>query len=162
MDLLKLFSLQRVLDERIESAHHVQPEEIFEKKLLALLVEIGELANETRCFKFWSTKPPAAKERILDEYADGLHFILSLGLLPGYENQVKIGPSILTGDLTAQFTQLYRVVHAFKETRSLADYQLLLSCYVGLTKALGFTEAETEAAYLLKNEVNHERQESGY
>lgn len=48
--------------------------------MLALLVEIGELANETRCFKYWSNKPASEREVILEEYVDGLHFILSIGI----------------------------------------------------------------------------------
>ena len=44
---------------------------------MALLVE-RELANETRSFKFWSTKGPSANEIILEEYVDSIHFLLSL------------------------------------------------------------------------------------
>ena len=53
---------------------------IVKRKMLALLVEIGELANETRCFKYWSNKPASEREVILEEYVDGLHFILSIGI----------------------------------------------------------------------------------
>lgn len=55
MNLQKLFDLQRQLDERIEKEHPRQPgEDRLAKKNLALLVELGELANEWRGFKFWS------------------------------------------------------------------------------------------------------------
>jgi len=55
MNLKKLFDLQRQLDERIEQEHPRHPrEDRLEKKILALMVEIGELANEWRGFKFWS------------------------------------------------------------------------------------------------------------
>lgn len=49
------------------------------ERLLAMIVEISELANATRCFKYWSLKPAEPKERLIDEYADCLHFLLSLG-----------------------------------------------------------------------------------
>lgn len=49
-----------------------------EKRLLALLVELHELANETKCFKFWSSKPVGNREKVLMEYVDVLHFILSI------------------------------------------------------------------------------------
>ena len=48
-------------------------------RLLALFVEVGEFANATRCFKYWSKKPSESKERLLDEYVDMLHFWLSIG-----------------------------------------------------------------------------------
>ena len=48
-------------------------------RIMALQVEVSELANATRCFKYWSRKPPENKERILSEYADIFHFLLSVG-----------------------------------------------------------------------------------
>ncbi|WP_077616867.1 dUTP diphosphatase [Caenibacillus caldisaponilyticus] len=55
MNLKKLFKLQAELDRRIEAEHPRQPgEDRLAKKVLALLVELGELANEWRGFKFWS------------------------------------------------------------------------------------------------------------
>ncbi|MEH7240344.1 dUTP diphosphatase, partial [Bacillus sp. JJ269] len=48
MDLLQLFKLQKELDDRIAKEHDLQPKKLLKEKMLALLVEIGELANETR------------------------------------------------------------------------------------------------------------------
>ena len=65
--------------------------------MLALLVEIGELANETRSFKFWSVKPASEKKIILEEFVDGIHFILSLGIECGFHKQpleLKAEPSV--------------------------------------------------------------------
>ena len=52
MDLQKLFSIQKNLDDRILKLHNLQATPLLPKKLLALQVELGELANETRCFKY--------------------------------------------------------------------------------------------------------------
>lgn len=55
MNLSKLFEIQRNLDDHIEREHPRQlGEERLAKKILALQVELGELANEWRGFKFWS------------------------------------------------------------------------------------------------------------
>jgi dimeric dUTPase (all-alpha-NTP-PPase superfamily) len=55
MNLAKLFELQRRLDEHIEREHPRQEgEDRLAKKILALMVELGELANEHRGFKYWS------------------------------------------------------------------------------------------------------------
>ena len=43
--------------------------EMVKKNKLELLVEIGELANETRFFKYWSNKP-MDMELVKGEYAD--------------------------------------------------------------------------------------------
>ncbi|MGE7932139.1 dUTP diphosphatase [Viridibacillus arvi] len=55
MNLTKLFEAQAVLDSDIELHHPVEDgEDRLSKKILALLVELGECANEWRGFKFWS------------------------------------------------------------------------------------------------------------
>jgi dimeric dUTPase (all-alpha-NTP-PPase superfamily) len=42
------------------------------------------------------------------------------------------------------------------------SYLYLLDVYIGLGEMLGFTQAEIEQAYIAKNEVNHDRQNTGY
>lgn len=55
MYLAKLFEMQRKLDAHIEKEHPRQEgEDRLAKKILALKVELGELAQEWRGFKFWS------------------------------------------------------------------------------------------------------------
>ena len=55
MNLAKLFEMQRQLDEHIEKEHPRQEgEDRLAKKILALQVELGELANCWRGFKYWS------------------------------------------------------------------------------------------------------------
>lgn len=57
MNLTKLFEAQALLDADIVKRHPVQEgEDRLSKKILALLVELGECANEFRGFKFWSNK----------------------------------------------------------------------------------------------------------
>lgn len=60
MNLQKLFEAQAELDAFIEQQHPTQEgENRLEKKVLALLVELGECANEWRGFKFWSNRQTA-------------------------------------------------------------------------------------------------------
>jgi dimeric dUTPase (all-alpha-NTP-PPase superfamily) len=157
-----LFQLQKKLDERIHRKHDLQNENLIEKKILALFVEIGELANETRCFKFWSTKPASDKEKILEEFIDGLHFILSLGLEFDYASQVnntKVQPQHSLND---QFLLVFDTVSLFRKTPTLENYQQLFHQYLELGLILGFSEEEVERAYMEKNEVNHHRQTQNY
>jgi dimeric dUTPase (all-alpha-NTP-PPase superfamily) len=48
-DILKL---QSKLDATIHNKHHVNYKSVYEELKLALLVELGELANEVKSFKF--------------------------------------------------------------------------------------------------------------
>ncbi|MFT9495844.1 dUTP diphosphatase [Anaerosolibacter sp.] len=89
MTLKQLFDMQRKLDEVIVAmadvnADGLEPADFLGDRLLALHVEVSELANATRCFKYWSSKAPEKKEVLLDEYADILHFFLSVGLALGF------------------------------------------------------------------------------
>lgn len=105
MNLQRLFELQRQLDERIVKEHRLEGQDLLPKKILALQVELGELANCWRGFKFWSKDQEPRYEKVeikvhgydgpgpdtrasieqyqtyplLEEYVDCLHFILSIG-----------------------------------------------------------------------------------
>ena len=73
MNLSKLFEMQRELDARIEREHpRKENEDRLAKKILALLVELGELCNCWRGFKFWShdQKPRRAVYEFC-EYCEG-------------------------------------------------------------------------------------------
>lgn len=158
-----LFTMQQQLDQRIETEHGLENEDLFRKKVMALLVELGELANETRCFKFWSTKPSKEDEVILEEYVDGLHFILSLGLEKEYRYMGQVEQQETGEDsLTEQFHKVFGEVHLFQESPTEMHYQQLFKMFIDLGVKLGFSEQSIQDAYFQKNEVNHQRQEDGY
>ncbi|SFP71776.1 dUTP diphosphatase [Salibacterium halotolerans] len=157
----QLFAIQRELDERILKEHNLNRGEIHAEKMLALLVEIGELANETRCFKYWSKKPASDRDVIAEEYVDGLHFILSLGLDGGWEEVPEAGGNPGAG-VTEQFHRVYETALSLKETFSKEYFLDLFEAYITLGYKLGFSKEDMEAAYLQKNEANHQRQEEGY
>jgi dimeric dUTPase (all-alpha-NTP-PPase superfamily) len=54
MNLQKLIKIQDRLDQHIIKEKGLQGQDLLPKKILALQVELGELANEARFFKFWS------------------------------------------------------------------------------------------------------------
>ncbi|WP_243386096.1 dUTP diphosphatase [Bacillus kexueae] len=162
MDVQKLFDLQYVLDNHIETKHQLQHESLLKRKVLAFLVELGELANETRCFKFWSVKPPSEKEIILEEYVDGLHFLLSIGLelnLQDVSFSIEEDKKI---DLTDHFLNLFQAISEVDEHTTLNQYKALFTQYIQLGLALEFSVQNIYDAYISKNEVNHERQNQGY
>lgn len=162
VNLAKLFMMQKELDTKIETQHQLQQEMLFDRKILALLVEVGELANETRCFKFWSVKPPASIDVILEEYVDGIHFILSLGLEIDIEPTIHFENKQDKRNVTEQFLYVYQSITLFKDERSISMYKNMFEEYLFLGELLGFSSAQIEKAYVSKNEVNHERQKQGY
>ncbi|WP_114569982.1 dUTP diphosphatase [Exiguobacterium flavidum] len=160
MDWVTLFEMQDQLDKRIQAEHGLNGNQ-FDDRLLALLVELGELANETRCFKFWSRKGPAPQETILEEYVDGVHFLLSLGLALNLErSSFDEGDAYLTA--TDGFLDVYNKTNVFAISRTEQSYETLMGAFLALGATLGFTQEMIFEAYVSKNEANHVRQDSGY
>lgn len=83
MEIKELLEKQKELGNTlIENQHKREPNnpiggnELLTDTLLGLGVEVSELAQATRCFKYWSTKGSEPRERILEEYADVFHMML--------------------------------------------------------------------------------------
>lgn len=160
MKFKQLFEMQRELDAFIERTQNVT-KDVFEDKSLALLVELAELANETRCFKFWSTKGPSEREVILEEFVDSIHFMLSLGNMRNFT--LEHWPIVeKKSELTPAFISSTHAVLTFLNEQTLVNYEALWHAYSILAYNLGFTEGDIVEAYKAKNEKNYERQRSGY
>lgn len=168
MELKELFEMQRKLDEHIIKEKGLEGQDLMNNKILALHVELGELANETRCFKHWSNKGPSPKERILEEYADCLHFILSIGLSLGMDWRLQDGynANIYSTNITKQFNGIFEYITELEAYLGVnlieVIYLHLVENFLGLGTLLGFTEEIIVQAYKDKNKVNHARQENGY
>lgn len=163
MNLSKLFELQHNLDIRILKEHNLYDQPLFSKKILALQVEISELANETRCFKFWSNKGPSLKEKILEEYVDCLHFILSLGLEKKFSKDIiDVQLREDESELTKRFINIYVDINDFIVCPTLDNYKTLFEDFLSLGASLGFSLTDVEEAYFAKNKINHVRQDTGY
>ena len=161
MNWEELFKLQMGLDKKIVEQHNLQGKSLVSEKILALQVELGELANETRCFKYWSTKKPSSKEIILEEYVDCIHFLLSLGLEFHYTD-IPIKICALDSKITEQFINIYIDLNDFTICSSKDNYLTLFEDLLCLGTALDFSEEDIFNHYCKKNDVNHERQASDY
>ncbi len=161
LKLEKLFTMQKELDAFIQN-NRVEKTDVFQEKGLALLVELSELANETRSFKFWSTKGPSAREVILEEYVDSIHFMLSLGIEKGFDNLEKWPIEEVSGDLTAVFLKTTESIIFFLNELSMEAYKKVWIHYGAIAKHLKFDPEEIIAAYISKNEENYKRQKEGY
>lgn len=161
MNIQKLFKIQKELDQRIIENHNLHGKDLILDKILALEVELGELANETKCFKFWSFKDSSPKNVVLEEYVDCLHFILSIGLEKGFEEEsfiIKDYPRTVV----EQFQEVFQRSTIFNRSMSRENYLELFNSFLTLGKKLGFSWRDMEVGYLMKNEINHKRQEEGY
>lgn len=157
----ELFALQDILQQRILKEHNLTQAETMQRRYLALLVELGELANETRCFKYWSRKGPSEKAIVLEEYVDGIHFLLCLGL------DLQTTPETVCAkgtqkDLSTLFMDVYGAICELRSHPSASLYHEVFSLYVWLGECLGFTNEDICNSYFMKNKENHHRQDVNY
>lgn len=196
MNLQKLFETQKVLRERFEKEHPIQEgENRFEKKVLALLVEIGECANEQRSWKYWSNdqvpriwantcvyclyggmksccgcEGKKYKNKVLEEYVDGFHLVLELGIELGLSENLLLANIQEGWKVEELFIEIYALVVKLNTSKGFGagkavlkiNYEDLMDHYIGLGEKLGFTWEQIEQAYFEKNKINHQRQEAGY
>jgi dimeric dUTPase (all-alpha-NTP-PPase superfamily) len=174
VNLVKLFEAQRELG-KVGLFAYDGPDR-FNKLVLALLVELGECANEWRGFKFWSKnqKPRTKKARrpymdpedaefynpLLEEYVDGLHFLLELGLEFKVTYFASLLPYLYVRDMSIeqQYNELYADISRITKDR----YITVFSKYLTLGESLGFTPEQIESAYFEKHAENLRRQAAGY
>ena len=160
-DLTDLYIKQRELDEEIAVNHGVSYASTRNKRTLALLVELGEFANTTRTFKYWSNKGSESKERVLDEFADGLHFLLSLGIDQNFVvDSIEVNDDDLS--LTDNLLETYNLTSYFYSHQSLQSYLMMFISYLKALFKISYTWEEAKAAYYTKLKENHVRQETNY
>lgn len=161
IDLEPLFEKQRGLDAHIQANHRLDYASTRHKRILALLVELGELANETRAFKFWSLKAPSPIEKILDEYADGMHFFLSLGIDIGSRKTVY-NVNHPPHDFVNHTLLVYHGIDAMRIAQDVISFEAAFQSYLDMIPLLGATPDDAIAAYYQKLGVNYKRQEEKY
>src|SRR5690625_5238764 len=68
--------MQAELDKKIVKEKGLEGQDLLDKKILALQVELGELANEWRGFKFWSENlVPTLKRKVKCDNCCGFKYI---------------------------------------------------------------------------------------
>jgi dimeric dUTPase (all-alpha-NTP-PPase superfamily) len=124
LDLKDIIEAQQILDKVVHQRHNVTYSKIIEELKLALFVELGELANEVRSFKFWSIKNASEKKVILEEYVDGIHFIGSLSIAHDIKPKFILNDTISIlnkKDLTIAFNRLFKSMEVLNTSSGIKE-----------------------------------------
>lgn len=137
------------------SSFYGNSEDIILKNKLELLVELGELCNESRCFKYW-TKKEVNKELVLYEYADVILMILY------FFNQFDISlneefPIENNLDIIDEFIYLYNTMSKFKDEYNKDVIKDIFVNTLRLGKLLNLNDKEVIDSCLNKININIER-----
>lgn len=72
IDTDKLLAIQEELHDQLVKEHHLENEDLLPNTILALMVEVGEMANEWRGFKHWShDREPRVVKKVRCEECEG-------------------------------------------------------------------------------------------
>ena len=172
LKLIQFKELQRDLDTLIHTNKKIgmvySDEQINKQMRIACWVELGELANEIEFFKYWKGNKRNDKEKQLFEFADVMHFLLSL---MNIEEQKTFDVLDLTDVYIAfkmakkMYPTRYTLTRVFDKIMKNIIYKDYENALIGLCQVmfmLEFDPLELELAYLGKNKVNIKRQNENY
>lgn len=160
MNINQLFIKQAELDKYIYNNIGVTAEEIFEKKIVAFLDELYELANELEFFKYWKKEIVIDRERVIEEYIDVIHFAVGLATDLGVKEYkyIKTQPQ----DLNKLFIGITNLATILAISKSKEHVTSLINNVISLGYQLGLNEEIVLDAYDKKNAENYNRQKVGY
>ncbi len=137
----------------IDKYEHID-KDMYKKNKIELLVEIGELANETKCFKYWTTKSPN-KELVLFEYADCI--IMTLCLYNYLNLELEDIEFNKIEDPCDNFAYLYKLCSEFYFNDNKEILKKILFNLINLGELLNITHEEIVSNTLKKIELDTKR-----
>lgn len=169
---IELAGKQEVLDTKIKKASRVTDLPLRRIELY-YRIELAECLNELKGdFKHWSNKS-MQRESFIEELVDALHFYLSFvnhmikqdGL---FFRDMNLPKAYL--DVINEYSKYQDYIHGVKDltawdiaTDCIGSEQIdrSLGILLSLAEFYGFTEQDIIDTYKRKNDINHERSDSG-
>ena len=154
----EIYDENKRLDDIFERKYH-NDGDLYSKNCLELLVELGEFANETKIFKYWTNKSPE-KDKMLEEYADVITMCLyffhefQIQLKEGYSHAEIDDKIVLINYLYERMTMLLN-----------KDYYVIEDIFgnvLYLGKLFNFKEDEVLQAISDKHEIISKRLNGDY
>jgi dimeric dUTPase (all-alpha-NTP-PPase superfamily) len=164
MELSQLFKIQEIIENQIKNLSDIDEdivgkENIFDLKFLALQVKTGEIANLTKCYKYYKIKENISREKLIIRYIDAIKFLLSIGNTYEFNiiNKEAIDAIEKSDNIIKLFSSIFDDIRDLKEAilqkdyiNSLLIYIRLFARYINLGECLGL-EFEEIYNYYMKN-----------
>jgi len=178
LDLTKMQQQSIRLDREItvKQAIHWQPAERLQNAMVSLDVELAEIANTSEWFKVWKIhkgKADAGKthrETLLNEYVDAMDFFFLVAAIQQWthlmpmtaDDLASLSAKPATG-LSKQYLAVKHLLYDAYYTHRQVSYEHAWHVFlkIGLVD-FGFKQAEIQAAFEAKNQVNEQRQADDY
>ncbi|WP_373598007.1 dUTP diphosphatase [Metamycoplasma equirhinis] len=160
MNLDFIFQTQIKLDEEILKSVDKDEKDLEYKKIIALLVELGEFANEVKTFKYWKKHRDINYEAMLEEYADGIHFLTSIAYHNDVNSDIKI--IVKDNDFNRQLGFAYIAFAKLFKKRNKKNIQNAFGIYLGLGRLVNISYDDILSSYMKKNKKNYLRIKNNY
>lgn len=141
MKLQPLFEMQEKYNSQLIVNDELSLYKLHARKNLEFEVQLGDLANETRCFNYLKTNTePIDINIISDKYISCINKILTLGLDNNYSDlsEVSLAPNDYC--LSDQFLNLYFDINDLIASPSKDHYLTLFQDFLSLGLTMGFSE----------------------
>ena len=114
---------------------------LFARKHLQLHIKMSDLANETKCYKYWVGEIDSVNlENVFQKYISCFHQILFLGLDGDFEDLETVTAQSTDSCLSDQFLNLYIDINDSIMSSSEDHFATLVEDYLTLGSCLGFSE----------------------
>ena len=165
MNLKDLFELQKIMEtnvkENLASDYSFDSSYALTDKEIAYQCEVYELINELGFFKYWKHSKKQNRLRILDEAADVMHMLLSIGLHKGYERLPIRDPEPMSFAADYPYSELF-LMWKDAGVDTVGRWQLSWELFLSLMLKAGFEWNDLTDAYEVKHKTNILRQKEGY
>ena len=152
--LSEVYKKNKILDDIFINKFANIDKDMFRKNKIELLVEIGELANETKCFKYWTKKEPN-RDLVKEEYADCI--IMTLCLYNYYGMELNDTKYEKMNDINDLFAKLYQLASSIYFTDNQENLQKVLFYLINLAELLNIKKEEIVEVSLKKIELDTKR-----
>lgn len=154
--------MQKKLDEKVFNRAGVTANGTINERLLALAVELSELANELSCFKYWKQSHVVKLDETKEEWADVLHFAASVGNSYNHKLQYIHLNSIKPKSKEDVTRLLLFMMGLVPKLHSRIHYVSFMEGLFDIARFIDMDENEMMHQYILKNDKNYQRIVSNY
>lgn len=156
-----IYDENKKLDEKFDELYDSSDFDIVRKNKLELLVELGELANETKCFKYWSCKP-IDLNLLKDEYADCLIMVLCFFNMYDIRLDENFKMIKIRYDIVDLIGHLYSLCSEFYHNENCDLIKEIFVNFIELGHQLSLSDEEIIEVCLDKIRKNFQRFETGF
>lgn len=151
MKLQKFFKAQDEANKLLVMDGTLNDYKLTARKLLSLHIKLSDLANETKCFRYWKDENiTLSKDAVMSKYVDCLTHILTIGLDKKYSDleEIELRPNDYC--LSDQFLNLFIDLNDIIISPSKDHYQTLFEDFMSLGVSLGYSENIIEDKFTSK------------